>query len=102
MDPQMDLNREVERLKERIETLHMRTVGDRYDIANRVLGSLRFFSDHYASSQPYQEHLKQVVEMLRHQGKNASHGPLPGKFLLGLADLLEEANRPGPWPGLKP
>src|ERR1700732_727460 len=96
---------QIQRLEEQIKGLDNIISGIKrnpYLIAQQVFGSISFFREYYASSGPFQAHLQQLIEILRGWGRNTEATSFDtGKFLIGLADLLEESNRPGPWPGLK-
>lgn len=95
---------EIERLQKRVTDLALHVRRDPYLLAQNVFGYLALLREFYASGQGYQERLRDTLEILRTWGKNEweSSGMMgSGKFLLGLADLLEEANKPGGWPGLK-
>lgn len=100
-----ELAGQVQRLEERIKGLESNILEIKHNpylIAQQVFGSLAFYREFYGSMEAYHEHLNQVVGILRTWGRNLGGTPIgPGKFLLGLADLLEEANRGGVWPGLK-
>lgn len=98
---------ELRKLQERVESLSKqlyRHTRDPYLIAHQIFGALSFYREHYASGGEYQERLQEILKILRGWGKaDWQHtGVLgAGKFLMGLADLLEEANKTGGWPGLK-
>lgn len=71
-----------------------------YLIAQQVFSSLLFYRSYYASGEDYQKHFQDVLSMLRALGKNSDNRSPHAKFMIGLADLLEESNKGGEWPGL--
>lgn len=93
---------EIRKLQQQLDS-HDRLINgikrDPYLIAHQVFGSLTFFREF--GPHEFQAHLQQVVGMLRTWGTNVGGAPGYGKFLIGLADLIEEGNRTGGWPGLK-
>lgn len=58
-DPQAD---RINRLEQRVDELARRTsYTNPFDVARDVFSSLELYRRHYASSQPYQTHLREVI-----------------------------------------
>jgi hypothetical protein len=65
-----------------------------YDVARDAMTTLDFFRVPYASSEPYQRILAEVLMTVRLAARNTEENG-GKKFLLGFADTLEDANNPG-------
>lgn len=95
------LKEDAKRLQERVDSLSQsvaQTKNHPYVVARQVFDSLLLYRGFHASGVGYQEHLQDILGMLRHLGRN---DPSNGAFFTGLADLLEHVNKGGPWPGVK-
>jgi len=66
-----------------------------YDVAREALATLEFFQTTYSSGEEFQRVHAHVVGVLRAQAQNYNSNIGDKKFLLGLADTLVEANKPG-------
>ena len=68
-----------------------------FGIAERAMASITFFRAHHASTQPFQVHFQQVLQMLRETARNVYANKPTGEmnFLLAFADALAIANKPG-------
>lgn len=66
-----------------------------YDVAREALAALEFFQTSYASGQDFQRVHAEIVAVLRAQAQNYNSNIGAKKFLLGLADTLVDANKPG-------
>ncbi len=96
------LKEQLENLQKKYDSLSVQFYNHKnneYEIAQQVFASLQFYRQFYGSSGSYQNYLADILSILRQWGKNQSQ-PYKGKFLIGLADLLEECNKGGEWPGL--
>jgi hypothetical protein len=97
------LKEDVRRLKDQVDQLFRIVESHQkheYLIAQQVFSSLLFYRSHYASSEGYQKHFQDILSMLRTLGKHTDGRSPDAKFMMGLADLLEESNKGGEWPGL--
>ncbi len=87
-----EVSQEMKSLKAQVDSLQKaidRITNDPYLIAHQVFGSLTFFKTHYASGADYDNHLQQIIRILRERGKGELHLQT-AKFLTGLADLLDK------------
>lgn len=94
------MQKEINRLKERLDNLSQQFHSHRTHedvIAQQVFSMLEFYREFYASSEEYQTRFQDILSILRRSGGN---DPRKKKFMTGLADLLEECNKEGEWPGL--
>lgn len=68
-----------------------------YAYAIRAMGSLEMYREMHSSSPHYQHELNHVIQALRQRAETMS-APAEAsdkKFLLGFADALEQADKPG-------
>ncbi|MEE8057127.1 MAG: hypothetical protein V3T17_04740 [Pseudomonadales bacterium] len=95
---------DIKVMEESIKSLSSRIAAHErhpYSIAEQVFGILKFYREMYASSEDYVARLNSIIEDLRKWADcNRSRNFSTSKFLFGLADLLEECNKGGEWPGL--
>lgn len=68
-----------------------------YEVAKQAMEVLEFYERFYASSEPYQQHRREVIALLRNRAENFKGGSQYGdyKFLMLLAAALEVSNKPG-------
>jgi hypothetical protein len=65
-----------------------------YDVARDSLTTIEFFRVPYSSSDSFQRIFAEVLMTVRLAGRNSVNQG-DKKFLLGFADTLEEASKPG-------
>lgn len=66
-----------------------------YAYAIRAMGSLEMYREMHSSSPHYEHELNHVIQALRQRAETMGDDREGKKFLLGFADALEEANKPG-------
>lgn len=74
-----------------------------YETVQHAIKVLEFYQQFYASSERYQVHRSEVIDLIRNRAemfKDMQHGDY--KFLMLFAATLEVSNKPGeyvPYPG---
>jgi hypothetical protein len=62
-----------------------------YEVAREAFTVLEFYSDHYASSEPFQQQKAQVAGMLRAKATNQPVATYGRKLLTDLADMIDKS-----------
>ena len=66
-----------------------------FEVAKAAMDAIELYRGHYSSGQPYQDRLNELLGIIRANAQRATIENDDQKFLLGFADALEEANKPG-------
>ena len=68
-----------------------------FETATQAMNAILLFRKHYSSSQEFQTRFQDILQTLRGAASGFPHNENIGaaKFLLGLADALDQANKPG-------
>ena len=68
-----------------------------FEIVKEAMAVLEFYRTYYASSEQYQQKLKEVIALLRNRAESLKNGKLFGeyKFIMMFAGTLEVTNQPG-------